>query len=232
MYHEGSHICNVKFDASMDIERENTEMLLLFLQLFNEVLQEVSGNPLYRFNPHGIMVGKNGGNINAVRDVLGDNQVLKIVTCQWHFKECTWKQVCNINRDKQETFKDLYEGLCYAAMQHEYQCVSEALQNLCQWNNIIQWFDWWDARKYHIVPAFRGYNVPRLNLAEVGHSTMARQGKRVKLMVAMMKDIMTMIKQDSDYTDFLENIRTRIGRGPTQVDERVRERQYDRHMVE
>ena len=82
------------------------------------------------------------------------------------------------------------------------------------------------------MPAFRGYNVHGLNLVEVGHSTMARQEKRVKLMVAMMKDVIIMMKQDSDYTDFLENIRTRIGRGPIQVDERVRERQHDRCMVE
>ncbi len=66
------------------------------------------------------MVDENGGNINAVRDVLGDNQVHKIVTYQWYFKECTQKQVCNVNRDEKETFKDLYKGLCYATTQHEY----------------------------------------------------------------------------------------------------------------
>ena len=46
--------------ASMEAEKENTESIALFLELFNNVLREVSGNKDYKFNPCGIMCNEAG----------------------------------------------------------------------------------------------------------------------------------------------------------------------------
>ena len=50
--------------------------------------------------------------------------------------------------------------------------VSGELHAICMWNGIGHWWDWWNCRKFHIVPAFRDFNLSGVNLAECGHSTM------------------------------------------------------------
>ena len=48
----------------MEAEKDNTEMLVLFLELFNEALAKFKGHPGYKFNPMGIMCDENGANLN------------------------------------------------------------------------------------------------------------------------------------------------------------------------
>ena len=49
--------------------------------------------------------------------------------------------------------------------------MSNALKNLCEWNDIENWWSWWAVRCFHIVPTFWEFNISGLNLAEKGHST-------------------------------------------------------------
>ena len=56
-------------------------------------------------------------------------------------------------------------------MKHDYTNVSNALENLCEQNDMENWWSWWAVRHFHIVPAFRGFNISVQNLAETGHST-------------------------------------------------------------
>ena len=34
------------------------------------------------------------------------------------------------------------------------------------------WWTWWDETRFHIVPAFLGFGISGLNLAETGHSSL------------------------------------------------------------
>ena len=77
----------------------------------------------------------------------------------------------NINIHEQQTFKELCGKLCYTYTKHEYTNVSYALENLCQQNDTENWWLWWAVRRFHIVPAFHGFNISGLNLAKTGHST-------------------------------------------------------------
>ena len=52
-YHLG--IMNVMRIASMEAEKEDTELLALFLRLFNEALSKVLAQEGYKFKPYGIM---------------------------------------------------------------------------------------------------------------------------------------------------------------------------------
>ena len=65
----------------------------------------------------------------------------------------------NINIQEQQTFKELCGKLCYTYTKHEYTNVSNALENLCQRNDIENWWLWWAVRWFHIVPAFCGFNI-------------------------------------------------------------------------
>ena len=57
--------------ATMEAEREDTECLTLFLNLFNKVLSQVSGIVKYRFNPVRMMCGEVGANFLAIEAALG-----------------------------------------------------------------------------------------------------------------------------------------------------------------
>ena len=68
-YHPGME--RVLHPTVMEAEKENMEMLVLFLELFNEVLAKFKGHPGYKFNPMGIMCDENGTNLKAIAAVLG-----------------------------------------------------------------------------------------------------------------------------------------------------------------
>ena len=86
VYHLG--ICKVVLLAVMETESENTEMVTLFFNLFNECLKEFTGNKSYNFLPCGFMVDEAGANFNAIQAVFGKEMLAHTVTCQWHFKAC------------------------------------------------------------------------------------------------------------------------------------------------
>ena len=57
--------------AIMECERENTEMITLFLEKFNEALADYKQEPGYKFNPYGIMCDENAANQLAIEKVYG-----------------------------------------------------------------------------------------------------------------------------------------------------------------
>ena len=69
MYHPGmQHVLNL---AIMKCERENTEMITLFLEKFNEALTDYKQEPGYKFNPYGIMCDENAANQLVIEKVYG-----------------------------------------------------------------------------------------------------------------------------------------------------------------
>ena len=89
---------------------------------------------------------------------------------------------------------------------------SAALRNICVQNNIGNWWDWWHTRRFHIVPAYRGFNLPGINLAEIGHSTM-RVPVLMSLAVAAWCDMCTMVLQDTEYDALINNKAKVSGKG-------------------
>ena len=72
----------------------------------------------------------------------------------------------------------------------------------------------WDERRFHIVPAYRGFNLSGTNLAESGQSGMKpKTRKKMKLVDAAYKDVSAMMHQDEQYRAYIGNISKEIGRG-------------------
>ena len=89
MYHPGmKRVLNL---AIMECERENTEMVSLFLHKFNEALADYKQDPNYTFNPYSIMCDENVANQLAIEKVCGKDFLVRVVTCQWHFKQCAMR---------------------------------------------------------------------------------------------------------------------------------------------
>ena len=91
----------------------------------------------------------------------------------------------------------------------EYECILTTLGAICERNGIG---NWWDCRKFHIVPTSRGFNQSGVNLPEAGHSTM-RVCYKMSLTVAAWKDMCQQIIQDWDYIAFVKNTDKVTGKG-------------------
>ena len=217
--------------ATMEAKNEDTPTMTLFFNLLNEVLQKVSGKPKYKFNPSRFYVDEAGANKNAIAKVFGHDAVNRTVTCQWHFLQCARAKAMNVQERHRKTFLKLCKRWIRAATRSEYDSISAALRTLCERSEILPWFLWWEERKFHIVPAFRGFNLSGLNLAESGQSGMKpKTRKKLRLIDAAYKDCSQMMRQDEMYKAYIGNISKEIGKGLNirQIQERDRRAQEDR----
>ena len=217
--------------ATMEAMNEDTPTMTLFFNLLNEVLQKVSGKPKYKFNPSRFYVDEAGANKNAIAKVFGREALNRTVTCQWHFLQCARAKAMNVQERHRKTFLKLCKRWIRAATRSEYDSISAALRTLCERSDILPWFLWWEERKFHIVPAFRGFNLSGLNLAESGQSGMKpKTRKKLRLIDAAYKDCSQMMRQDEMYKAYIGNISKEIGKGLNirQIQERDRRAQEDR----
>ena len=94
--------------AVMDIEKENTENLTLFWHIFNRMLQEVSGQPDYRFNPIGFIADEHQANFKATKAVFGEVGAKRIKTCEFHFKQSVERHMAYLSVEFREEFKKMH----------------------------------------------------------------------------------------------------------------------------
>ena len=133
-----------------------------------------------------------------------------------------------------ECHRKTFRKLCRwtaAATRSEYDSISAALRTLCENSGILSWFLWWEEHRFHIVPAFRGFNLSGLNLAESGQSGMKpKTRKKLRLIDAAYKDCSQMMHQDEMYKADIGNISKEIGKGLNirQIQKRDRRAQEER----
>ncbi|ELT89248.1 hypothetical protein CAPTEDRAFT_202617, partial [Capitella teleta] len=78
----GSLICL----ATMDVDRENTESLVAFWTIINEMLVKFDGQP-EPFNPHGWCVDEHPANWASIRQVFGEAACQRVVGCEFHYRQ-------------------------------------------------------------------------------------------------------------------------------------------------
>ena len=155
----------------------------------------------------------------------------RTVTCQWHFLQCVHAKAMEVKERHRKTFRKLCRRWTAAATRSEYDSISAALRTLCEKSGILSWFLWWEECGFHIVPAFRGFNLSGLNLAESGQSGMKpKTRKKLRLIDAAYKDCSQMMRQDEMYKAYIGNISKEIGKGLNirQIQERDRRAQEER----
>ena len=209
--------------ASMEVERETAENVELFFTIFNDALREYTGDPHYVFNPAMFVSDEAGAIHQGMYRVFGDAFLEKISTCQWHFKRCAWWQIIHIDEDDRATFRYAVNGICKARTNHEYELLEGLLDDICQRNKIVRWWNWWKVRRYHLVPGLRGFGWTGTNWAELGQSKMKRK-MRIGLMDAVIEDILTVFNEEAEWAAFVNNTGKSIGKGPTVLAKRLKER--------
>ena len=78
---------------------------------------------------------------------------------------------------------------------------------------LVSWINWWDARKYHMFPAFRWLGYSNVTLAESGNSTL-KWHMQLWLLEAAHDDTSTMLTQIHEYKSFLTQQTSSSSRGP------------------
>ena len=169
VFHPGMH-CMVIL-AIMDALKEDTNNIEIFFDVFCKSLQNYVGEPGYIWDPHYIMMDEKGANLQAIEQIFGlEFWQAKTKTCQWHFIHCAKWYLAKAPNSEWKKFRKWCRKLCDAHTQSEYENVSEKIKIFCKEYEFEGWWKWWSPRCPHIVPALRGFNIPKMNMAETGQS--------------------------------------------------------------
>ena len=198
------------------------------------MLQEVSGDKEYIFNPTGWILDEAGAEWNAIRIVFGETALSRVASCEFHYKQSVNRKSAKLNGNR----KTRFETLAYALLEANTASVFE--KRRADLNRFIKekpdeskllssWVEWWDKRKTHIFRAFKGgLQTPRMNMAETGHSTWVKAGAiQLTLVDAARHDFGENVRLEKTVQGFMEGSLKSTGKGPSgkEVDRRLRESQ-------
>ena len=166
-------MCHILRLAMMEVKSESTHEISIFWELFNEILSEIKGRN-YKFNPKSIMVDENGANYCAIRKVFGlEFTMSKVVSCQMHYTNDVNRPSLKIGDSYKDVFKNICHKICSVTILAEYNDRKKQLEEIANiFPQITSWINWWDARKYHIFPAFRHLGYSNVTLTKSGNSTL------------------------------------------------------------
>jgi hypothetical protein len=188
------------------------------------MLQEVSGNENYAFNPTGFVMDEHHANFQAIKSVFGDAGVARIFTCQFHFKQSVERHAKYLNHAAGSEFNKLADEMLESSSGLDLDLACEKMSAFCEeYNEVKAWFAWWYARRWHVCNAFRPIHAPKSNLAEVGHAQMASLGRRyMSLLDAAREDVIYAIRQERDIKSFVDGQPTG-GKGVSVTHKRARQ---------
>ena len=129
--------------------------------------------------------------------------------------------ICNVHDDRASSLVEMTGKLSsiwpnlWPKMQFplQYNEIISQLCKMCTSNGCLKWLQFWINQKEHFVPAFRGFFLPYMNIAESGQSRMRAQqqhGKMLLLVDGVYKDISKQLRMHAMYkaTDRQEPIDT------------------------
>jgi hypothetical protein len=192
--------------------------------LFNRMLQEVSGNENYAFNPTGFVTDEHHANFHAIKNVFGDAGVARILTCQFHFKQSVGRHAKYLDHAAGFEFKNLTDEMLELSSGLDLDLASEKMSAFCdEYNQVKAWFGWWYARRWHVCNAFRPIQAPKSNLAEVDRAQTASLGRRyMSLLDAAREDVICASRQERDIKSFVDGQPTG-GKGVSVTHKRARQ---------
>ena len=214
--------------AVMDNEAENTKNLTVLWCIFNNMLQEETGQADYKFNPIGFIADEHHANFKAIKEVFGEVGAKKIKTCEFHYKQSVERHIMYLKIDFRNDFKKLAYNMLEAQSNSDYDAACVAMSSFCKKHvQLASWYEWWTKRKEHIFRAFKETNTPSANIAEIGHAQMAAWAHcNATLLEAAVDDVAQAVRQKHDLKAFLKGGHTG-GTGIT-----VNRRRAKQHMAD
>ena len=143
------------------------------------------------------MIDENGANYCTIRKVFRlEFATSKVVSCQMHYKNDVNRESLKIGDTYKDVFKNICHEMCSITTVAEYNDRKKWLEEIANiFPQITSWINWWDARKYHIFPAFRWLGYSNVTLAKSGNSTL-KWCTQLWLLEAACNDTSTMLTQN------------------------------------
>lgn len=160
---------------------------------------------------------------NGVKEVYGDEALKRAVSCEFHYKQSVCRQSNKVPVDEREKFEALghahLEANTVSMFEKRRAGLNRFLKQTKTAEAVKHWMTWWDAWKIHIFRAFKATaNVPKMNLAETGHSTWAKAGAcNLTLVDAARHNVGEAIKLEKMLERFLDGSIRPTGKGPSQT---------------
>ena len=232
-YHAASR--RVVLLALMEIEKESTEVVQIFWKCMNKMVSQVTGQPGRRFNPSAFMCDEHHANKNSLIQEFGIKAAKKVVTCQWHYKNCAAKKQLDLALDDRKEFLEICVAMTICQVKDMYENLYHRMMQICKRNKAVVWAKWWHSRRDHIVPVFRTPCRFDSNVTEIGHSSIKSyydfHKKDVILVDACREDISCLVLQEYQVELFLKGEIPSTGKGPTQLQQQSKMLKQDRQKI-
>ena len=144
---------------------------------------------------------------------------------------CAEKYIIKCKEDEWQTFRGWCAALMEAHTKPEYKCISNLIIKFATDHGFLPWWKWWAPRCPYLIPALRGFNLPKVNMAEIGQSKL-KPYRSLWLSQAAKYDMVDFAFQSSKYNKFISNREKVMGRGPTQKKRNEREWAEKRRFVD
>ena len=137
-----------------------------------------------------------------------------MVSCQIHYKNDVNRVTFRIGLSYRDLLKGICHEICSIATVAEYNKKKKWLDEIANMLlNISQWPTWWDARKYHLFPAFRHFGYLTVTLVESSNSTL-KCYMQLCLLEAAHNGTSTMLTQIHRFKSFLTQVTSSSSKGP------------------
>ena len=123
--------------------------------------------------------------------------------------------------DRKEFLNLAYALVKDVVTKNEYFDILTKLKDLCTTNFCMKWLKFWHERCENFVPAYCGFFLPSMNIAESGQSGMCAQqphGKMLSLVDATYKDISKQMHQDTMFKAAVTNQPVDMGKSLNLLD--------------
>ena len=179
-----------------------------------------------------IMMDHKGANFEALECVYHENfRKYKAVTCQWHFLHCAEKYLAKCSESERKSFCTWYKTIVPSTHMERISLTSRINKRGSQEVWVSGMVEMLAPHCPHVVPAIRGFNLPRMNMAEVGQSKMKPE-KHLWLTEAVMVDMVKFAFQTNKYNRFLKNSKKVGGCGLTMKKHTEHERAEECQFVD
>ena len=214
--------------ASVEMHTKNAEDIALFFRLFNKILQKVTGNEKYKFNPRCFLCDETRANYKAIRLVYGKEFCTQRVhSCQFHFKQQVQKKKKHeVPEDVREEVIDTCNQLCKVTTVSKYNMLQGKLEEVAA--RVPQL--WWHDRRSHIFGPYRGGGLPGCNLSEQGNAKW-HPTQTLRLVHAARDNVSPLIFQQVSVNLFNGNLHKSSGRGRSKSTRDAQDRAQQMNVV-
>ena len=107
------------------------------------------------------MTDEAGANLQGIKEAMGEDYPGKIVTCQWHFKQCAWRQLSKIREEDKPAFVEAVHRLCGVTTMHDYQKYSSIIEHICRRNRVRKWWEMVESPRIPYISGIKRLWVDR-----------------------------------------------------------------------